>query len=98
MFRQVAEERERVLGPEHADTIDARCWAARSLYAQDKDTDAEAMFRQVVEERERVLGPEHADTIDARHWSGRSLYSTISIPTPLYSLIDSRPLEVVDGR
>ena len=74
MFRQVVEERERVLGQEHADTINARYWTARSLYYQKEYKDAEAMFRQAVEERERVLGQEHTDTINARFWTARSLY------------------------
>jgi eukaryotic-like serine/threonine-protein kinase len=68
MFRQTVKERERVLGQEHANTIDARYWTALSLYRRKKCKDAEAMFRQVVEERERVLGQEHADTIAARYW------------------------------
>jgi hypothetical protein len=64
MFRLVVEERERVLGQEHVDTIKARYGTAISLYGQNKDQEAEEMFRQVVEERERLLGQEHVDTIE----------------------------------
>jgi TolA-binding protein len=73
-YRQAVQEREKVLGRDHADTINARCWTAHSLFYQKKYEEAERMYRQVVQEREKVLGPEYADTIDARYWWTRSLY------------------------
>src|SRR3984957_19717079 len=73
-YRQAVQEREKVLGREHTDTIDARYWIAQCIYGQKKYEETERVYRQVVQEREKVLGREHADTIDARCWTTHSLY------------------------
>ena len=56
--RQEVEERGRVLGQVHVDTIDARFNTACILYRQKMYQEAESMFRQVVKERKRMLGRE----------------------------------------
>jgi tetratricopeptide (TPR) repeat protein len=63
MYQRALESRERVLGPEHADTLTSMDDLAAVLYSQDKYEAAEEMYRRILELRERVLGPEHADTL-----------------------------------
>ena len=49
---------ERVLSPEHPQTLRTTAKLAGSLSDQDKHPEAEALWRQVLEAEERVLGPE----------------------------------------
>lgn len=104
MFRQVAEEREKVLGRGHADTIIARYWTANSLYIQKKYVKAVAMYWQMTR-RKSYDGGIMGDTtsnpffIDVRRRTSTSTLSTMSIPSPPYGLEDARPLwRSRDGR
>ena len=54
---------DRVLGPEHPDTLASRNNLANALQEQGKYAEAEAGIRAVLTVRERVLGPEHPDTL-----------------------------------
>jgi tetratricopeptide (TPR) repeat protein len=65
--RDVLNERERVLGPEHPDTISARHYVARSVLLQGRYAEAETEYRQLVKWRERILGNEHPDTLASRN-------------------------------
>jgi tetratricopeptide (TPR) repeat protein len=67
VLREVLKERERLLGPEHPDTIAARHYLARALNLQGRYAEAEAEFRHVLKLRTRVLGPEHPDTLRTRN-------------------------------
>jgi tetratricopeptide (TPR) repeat protein len=63
MVRSGLEVREKVLGPEHLDTLASMSNLALVLNSQGKYKEAEAMNRETLERRERVLGPEHPDTL-----------------------------------
>ncbi|MEU6881482.1 serine/threonine-protein kinase [Streptomyces sp. NPDC046712] len=62
----VAEDRERVLGPDHPDTLTSRYEVGFTLSRLGRPADALRAFARVTEARERVLGPDHADTLAAR--------------------------------
>ena len=63
MNRQTLARREKVLGPEHPDTLTSMSNLALVLDSQGKYEEAEAMNRQTLARREKVLGPEHPDTL-----------------------------------
>ncbi|KAJ5888167.1 FabD/lysophospholipase-like protein [Penicillium taxi] len=63
MFRIVLEYRERVLGPEHPDTLTSVSNLGSVLDSQGRYEEAEAMHQRALEGREKVLGPEHPDTL-----------------------------------
>ena len=66
--------RERVLGPEHPDTLTARANLARWTGQAGDAAAARDQFAALLPVRERVLGPEHPDTLTARrdlaYWTG----------------------------
>ncbi len=55
--------RRRVLGGEHADTLNAEWNLARILRSQGKLAEAEPYAREAMEKRRRVLGDDHPDTL-----------------------------------
>src|SRR5207248_892457 len=63
MNRQAIKGREKVLGPEHPDTLGSVGRLAEILWYQGKYEEAEAMNRQALEGNEKVLGPEHPFTL-----------------------------------
>jgi tetratricopeptide (TPR) repeat protein len=54
---------EKVLGPEHPDTLTSVSQLGLVLARQGKYAEAEAMHRRALQGREKVLGPEHPDTL-----------------------------------
>ena len=75
-YRQLLADRERVLGPDHPDTLSARASLAY-WRGEAGDTDgAVSHYRQLLADRERVLGPDHPDTLSARtslaYWRGEA--------------------------
>ena len=74
--RRVVAARERVLGPEHADTLLA--WNELGYWTGRAGDPAAArdLFAGLLPVLERVLGPEHPDTLLARHnlasWTGEA--------------------------
>jgi cell division protein FtsB len=66
VLREALKERERVLGPEHPDTILTRHWLAVALDYQGKNAEAEAEYLAVFKLEEQVLGPEHVETLATR--------------------------------
>ena len=66
MGEQVTADRERMLGPEHPDTLTARANLARSYLSAGRTGEAIAIFEELVADHERLLGPEHPDTLNAR--------------------------------
>ena len=66
VLRPVIETCERVLGPEHPDTLRSLDHLALAMYYQGKYVEAEQEHRAVLAIRERVLGPEHPGTLDSR--------------------------------
>ena len=74
--RKVVEARERVPGPEHPRTLDARSNLARWTGEAGDPAAARDLFAALLPVDERVLGPEHPDTLDARsnlaRWTGEA--------------------------
>jgi DNA-binding SARP family transcriptional activator len=54
---------ERLLGPEHPETLSARACLAVAYYGAGYTTEAIDLGEQVLAARERILGPEHPDTL-----------------------------------
>jgi len=63
MNQRALNGRERVLGPEHPDTLASFSNLALVLKGQGNYKAAEEMNRRVLNVRERVLGPEHPPTL-----------------------------------
>src|SRR5215472_2871232 len=63
LHQQSMEIRQRVLGPEHPDTLDSRDHLADDLDALGQYAQAEKLERQTLEISRRVLGPEHPETL-----------------------------------
>ena len=63
MNRQTLAWREKVLGPEHPDTLTSMGNLAGVLDSQGKYEEAESINRQTLVQREKVLGPEHPYTL-----------------------------------
>ena len=60
-------ELERVLGPDHPDTLNARNSLAAAYQAAGRAADAIPLFEHVLVARERVLGPKHPDTLTSQN-------------------------------
>ncbi|KAH0552892.1 hypothetical protein GP486_006908, partial [Trichoglossum hirsutum] len=71
--RGAVERREKVLGPEHPDTLISISILGGALEGLGKYGEAEAMHRRALEEREKVLGPEHPFTLVGANQLGRVL-------------------------
>ncbi len=71
---RVLDARERVLGPEHPDTLAERAYLARWTGAAGDLAAARELFAALLPVVERVSGPEHPDTLTARanlaQWTG----------------------------
>jgi tetratricopeptide (TPR) repeat protein len=65
VVRMSVEGREKVLGPEHPDTLASVNNLGSVLERQGKYEEAEAIHRRALEGREKVLGPEHPDTLSS---------------------------------
>ncbi len=63
LYRRALEASERVLGPEHPDTLNSVNNLAVLLMSQGDYAGAAPLYRRALEARERVLGPEHPDTL-----------------------------------
>ena len=74
-FRVVLEERERVLGSEHPDTLEARNCLEVALYYGGKYAEAEAEARTLLAIRGKVLGRDHPETLKARNNLADDLFS-----------------------
>ncbi|KAJ5090363.1 FabD/lysophospholipase-like protein [Penicillium argentinense] len=74
MYRIVFEYRQRVLGPEHPDTLTCVSHLGSVLSRQGKYKEAEDMHGRALQGREKVLGPEHPDTLTSVSYLGLVLY------------------------
>ena len=59
--------RERVLGPDHPDTLASRNNLANAYRAAGRLDEAISLHEQILADRERVLGPDHPDTLASRN-------------------------------
>ncbi|MEU9795291.1 serine/threonine-protein kinase [Streptomyces sparsogenes] len=71
--REVAAERERLLGPDHPDTLASRYEAACALGQSGRHGDALGEYGRVAAGRERIFGPDHPDTLAARQETALAL-------------------------
>ena len=58
---------ERVLGPDHPDTLASRNNLANAYRAAGRAAEAIPLHEQTLADRERVLGPDHPDTLTSRN-------------------------------
>ncbi|MGI5256467.1 protein kinase domain-containing protein [Streptomyces angustmyceticus] len=65
--RALAAERERLLGPDHPDTLTSRLEAGHALGRLGRSFEAHQVYAEVLAGRERALGPDHPDTLSCRH-------------------------------
>jgi len=65
LLQQAVEIRQRVLGPEHPDTLKSMNNLAIVLWHEGHYADAEKLHRETLDIRRRVLGPEHPDTLNS---------------------------------
>lgn len=79
-FRTVLQERERVLGSEHSDTLAARSELEIALYYEGKIGEAEAEDRAILAVQEKTLGHEHPDTLKTRNNLAGTLYAEGKYP------------------
>ncbi|KAB1981174.1 serine/threonine-protein kinase [Streptomyces triticiradicis] len=66
VHRSVAAERERLLGPDHPDTLASRYEVGFTLSRTGHPGEALGEYARVAQARERVLGIDHPDTLAAR--------------------------------
>ncbi|WP_411070184.1 tetratricopeptide repeat protein [Streptomyces sp. cmx-4-25] len=66
VHRSVAEDRARVLGPDHPDTLASQYEVGFALARLDRPAEALHLFDRVARVRARVLGEDHPDTLAAR--------------------------------
>jgi hypothetical protein len=67
LYRRALESCERVLGPEHPDTLGSLNNLAGCLWALGDAAGALPLYRRALESSERVLGPEHPTTATFRN-------------------------------
>jgi tetratricopeptide (TPR) repeat protein len=58
---------ERLLGPDHPDTLNTRNSLAAAYQAEGRTADAIPLFEQTLAGRERLLGADHPDTLSVRN-------------------------------
>ena len=58
---------ERLLGPDHPDTLNSRNSLAAAYLAAGRVADAIPLFEQTLAARERLLGPDHSDTLTSQN-------------------------------
>ncbi|MEU2762804.1 MULTISPECIES: tetratricopeptide repeat protein [unclassified Streptomyces] len=73
VHRQVAEQRGRVLGPDHPDTLASQYEIGLTLSRTGRADEALSMFTRVAEGRERALGADHPHTLTARQATAHAL-------------------------
>ena len=67
MHEQTLADHERVLGPDHPDTLLSRNNLALAYRAAGRLDEAISLHEQALAARERVLGPDHPDTLRSRN-------------------------------
>ncbi|MFE3097385.1 tetratricopeptide repeat protein [Streptomyces sp. NPDC059248] len=65
-WQQLKITSERILGPEHPDTLTTRNNLAHSYWQDGRTQDATRIEEQLLTDHQRILGPEHPDTVGAR--------------------------------
>ena len=73
--RELLPDRQRVLGPDHPDTLTTRNNIAAWTGEGGDPREALRLYRELLPDQQRVLGPDHPDTLTTRNniaaWTGR---------------------------
>ena len=88
-WREVSVRSERLLGPDHPDTLIAAGQLADALVAAGQHADAVQCARWVLDGRDRVLGPGHPATVAAMISLGRALAGSGQSGEALHVLRDA---------
>jgi tetratricopeptide (TPR) repeat protein len=75
LFREVLAERERLLGPEHPDTLETRSDLGRTFYYEGKYAEDERELRALLALNEKAFGLEHQSTLKTRNDLAGLLYA-----------------------
>ena len=67
LYEQVLADQERVLGPDHPDTLTTRNNLAVAYRSAGRFGEAIELYKWVLADQERVLGPDHPDTLITRN-------------------------------
>ena len=67
LFEQTLADSERILGPDHPDTLDSRNNLASAYQNSGRLEQAIPLFEQNLADRERILGPDHPGTLISRN-------------------------------
>ena len=67
LYRELLPDRQRVLGPDHPDTLGTRHDIARWTGEAGDAREALRLYRELLPDRQRVQGPDHPDTLSTRH-------------------------------
>ena len=76
LFQALLPDQQRVLGPDHPDTLTTRSNIAVWTGECGDAPEALRLFQALLPDQERVLGPDHPDTLTTRnniaHWTGET--------------------------
>ena len=76
LYRELLPDQERVLGPDHPDTLGTRHHIARWTGEAGDVREALRLYRELLPDRQRVQGPDHPETLTTRHsiahWTGEA--------------------------
>jgi hypothetical protein len=72
-LRDALAELDRIVGPEHQDTLRVRQLLAHAVGGAGDPLEAAAMLETLLPEQTRILGPDHADTLTSRQYLALSL-------------------------
>ena len=67
LYNKVCSDRERVLGPDHPNTLNSYDGLANAYSSARRLQDAIELHEQVLAARKGVLGPDHPDTLNSQH-------------------------------
>jgi hypothetical protein len=81
MHRDTLAVEQRVLGPEHPDTLLTAMSLANALTNQGKHAEAKTMHLETLAVQQHVLGPEHPDTLRTTQHLAACVRSTSAIVT-----------------
>ncbi|EST23038.1 hypothetical protein M877_28375 [Streptomyces niveus NCIMB 11891] len=70
-YAKLLVDRERVLGPDHPDTLHARDWHAFCTGEAGDAAAARDLYADLLRDRTRVLGPDHPDTLHVQNQHAR---------------------------
>ena len=96
LYERTLADRERVLGPDHPDTLTSRNNLAVAYRAAGRAAEAIPLLEQTLADRERVLGPDHPDTLTSRNNLAARLPGRRAGP-PRRSRCTSRPWPTGSG-